>query len=147
TLPWQDEVLVPSIGVFGGPELAGAAEGQLGRSQGYVAGRAGPRTGALALRPGGRFPPGPSVPPPPSPACSRRVLDPDDAALLSAQLPALPGAEDEHAPITLDLGQPPVVRARADGQSQLTEVVLRRSRVAGPRLRLCFNRRYLQRAL
>jgi hypothetical protein len=59
----------------------------------------------------------------------------------------LPGGDDEHAPVTLDLGTPAAVRARASGQDRATEVVLSRSEVTGPPRRLCTKRSYVARAL
>src|SRR5439155_12606191 len=40
-----------------------------------------------------------------------------------------------------------VIRARSCGQSRVTELVLARSEISGPPLRLCLNRQFLARAL
>jgi len=70
-------------------------------------------------------------------AATRLTLSDEDAAFLAAALPRLPGAADGNAPVTLDLEKPPAVRARADGQEQITELLLAGSTTCGPALRLC----------
>jgi hypothetical protein len=62
-------------------------------------------------------------------------------------LPRLPGGDDDQTPLTVDVGQQVVVRARAEGQDRVTEVVLTGSQVQGRPLRLVSNRGYLARAL
>src|SRR5262249_28504900 len=77
---------------------------------------------------------------------SRWTIDAADAALLAATLPRLPGRDDEQWPITVELSQPPAVRARGD-DGPLKEVVLPHSAVSGPAVRFCTDRRLLLRAL
>jgi hypothetical protein len=50
-------------------------------------------------------------------------------------------------PITLDLSGKIALRARAEGQGKVTEVVLGRSEVVGPPVQLVSNRSYLARSL
>ena len=59
----------------------------------------------------------------------------------------LPGHEDPESPVTLDLHDTVVVRAKAEGHDRVTEAVLFGSRVSGPKLRIQTNRRYLASAL
>ena len=108
---------------------------------------AGPWTLLLAVDATGRYPDVQAVVPRAYVAASRLVLDEEDATLLASALPKLPGGEESGAPVTLDLGQPPAVRARAGGGDQVTEVVLARSTVSGPAVRLCTGRGYLHRAV
>jgi hypothetical protein len=65
---------------------------------------------------------------------------------LVATLPKLPGRDDDHAPVTLDLGPPVTVRARSGQGGSATEAVLARSTVTGKSLRVVTDRRYLLRA-
>jgi len=58
----------------------------------------------------------------------------------------LPGRDQTDGPLSVDLTQPPAVRAR-DEDGPVTEVVLPRSTVAGPAVRLGTDRRHLLRAL
>jgi hypothetical protein len=53
----------------------------------------------------------------------------------------------DKAPVTLDLNGQAVVRAKAEGQEQVTEVVLCQSEVHGPPVRFATNRDNLGRAL
>jgi hypothetical protein len=50
-------------------------------------------------------------------------------------------------PITLELDRQVAVRARAEGEEPATEAILSRSTASGRPVRVCLNRRYLQRAL
>jgi hypothetical protein len=58
----------------------------------------------------------------------------------------LAGQDDDHSPVTLDLGRNVLVRARAQGGDAVTEVELSRSRVEGSAT-LCIDRTNLRRAL
>ena len=70
-----------------------------------------------------------------------------DAAFLAAALPKLPGHQDDHAPVTLDLGPSVAVRARGEGQERTASVVLPKSRTVGPRVCVVTDRQYLRRAV
>jgi hypothetical protein len=133
-LPWDDDVLVPPVPAFAGRVLAGAQPVAAGRTKGHVALRVGPWTFALSIDAASRFPDAHSVIPRPSARAGVLRLDPADARWLLGQLPALAGGDDEHAPVTLELAQPPVVRARA-ADGPVTELALSRSAVTGPPLR------------
>lgn len=62
-------------------------------------------------------------------------------------MPRLPGRDDEHDPVTIELVDPVTVRARGQGQDGVTELVLAHSQVSGPPVRFVSNRRYLARFL
>jgi hypothetical protein len=146
-LPWADDVLVPRLPVFGGREPGLQGPVAIGRTPAHVALRLGPWTFALAVDTAGRFPRVDDVVPTASAASSRLALDPEDAAFLAATLPRLPGRDGDHAPVTLDLADPVVVRARPAEGGRATEAVLCRSRATGPAVRLHQDRRYLLRAV
>ena len=54
---------------------------------------------------------------------------------MTRTLPRLPGTDSENAPVTLDLNGQVIVRARAEDQTQATEVVLAGSEVSGKPVR------------
>jgi hypothetical protein len=95
----------------------------------------------------GRFPNVRQVIPKTQDLTTRLQLDPQDAAMLDDVLPRLPGHDDDGAPITLDLQEPLAVRAKGSGEARATEILLAQSAVAGPPVRLCTDRQYLQRAV
>jgi hypothetical protein len=145
--PWTDDVLVADAGMLAAPELPGDAPVAIGRTATHVWVRVEPWSFALAIDTAGRFPDVSLVIPRARADATRLVLDAGDAAALASALPALPGADDEHRPVTLDLNGHAVVRARAADQPRATEVDLARSTVLGPPLRLATDRGPLARAL
>jgi hypothetical protein len=145
TFPWSDTVLVPRVPAFGTRELAGEGEVGVGRTSTHVAVRIGAWTFLLAIDTHSRFPNVDAVIPRASPGASRLHLNPQDAAFLITNLPSLPGGDDDHAPVTLDLHAPVTLRGR-DEKDGITELVLVRSAASGPPVRLCTDRRYLLRA-
>jgi hypothetical protein len=58
----------------------------------------------------------------------------------------LPGADEDQAPVTVDLARAGVVRAAAEGDRRLTEVALPGSSVEGKPVRFATDRRLLARA-
>jgi hypothetical protein len=143
--PWAEDLLVARVSAFGCRELVEAGEVKVGRAKNYVAVSAGPWTLLLAVDSDGRYPDVQAVVPRMPPNPSRLMLHEADAALLASALPKLPG--DGDAPVTLELGGTPCVRARPDGPGQVVEVPLARSAATGPKVRLCTPRRLLHRAL
>jgi hypothetical protein len=145
-LPWEEDLLVPRLPALGLRELRKEKPLAVCRSQEHVALRLGPWTFFLAIDRTGRFPDVRAVVPGPSGLTCRLQLDPDDAGFLAGALPGLPGAEDGHAPVTLDLGERALVRAR-DQEGPGTELELARSQVQGKPTRISLNRFFLRRAL
>lgn len=145
-LPWTDDLLVPRVPAFGLKELDEEEPVLVGRTTSHVAVRAGQWTFLLQIDTAGRYPNVDQVIPRPGPQATCLRVHPDDAAFLLKTVPRLPGHKDVFAPITLDLGSQAALRVQ-DEQGQVTEVVLSRSSVSGPPMRLCLNRRYLTRAL
>jgi hypothetical protein len=145
TFPWSDTVLAPRVPAFGIRELAGEGEVGVGRTRTHVAVKVGAWTFLLAIDTHSRFPDVNAVIPKASPGASRLHLNPQDAAFLITNLPRLPGGDDDHAPVTLDLHRPVTLRGR-DEKDGITELVLIRSTASGPPVRLGTDRRYLLRA-
>jgi hypothetical protein len=144
---WPDDVLVSAVPVFGGKELGPDQPVDVGRTDEHVVLRVGAWTFWLRIDADGRFPSLEGVVPKPQEACCYLRIAPADATFLGTTLPRLPGRDDDHQPLTVDLNGRVCVRARAEGQSRTTEVVLARSECTGEPARLCLNRLYLARAL
>jgi hypothetical protein len=146
SFPFADEVLVPRVMLFGARGLP-AGEVLVARSADHVLFRVGPWTVALAIAKGGRFPNVDAVVPSPGGNSTCWRLGPGEAKALAQALPRLPGADEELAPVTVDLGRTAAVRARAGGQGRPTELVLPASAVEGKAVRFVIDRQYLARAL
>jgi hypothetical protein len=145
-LPWEDDVLVPRLPLFGHRDTPLTGPVAVGRTEKDVSLRVGPWSFALEIDTVSRYPQVDRVIPAAAGATTRLLLDPADAALLIQNLPKLPGRDDAHAPVTLDLGRAPAVRARAAG-GPAAELPLARSAASGRPVRVCMNRDYLRRAL
>ncbi len=145
--PWPEDLLVTRVDVFGLKEVAAQTAVSVGRTATHVFLRAGPWTLALPLDTQSRFPDVESVIPRATGRGTRWRVAAEEVELLRRALPRLPGTDGDHAPITLDLGSPVAVRARADGDEHATELVLPASLCKGPPQRLCLNRQFLARAL
>jgi hypothetical protein len=79
---------------------------------------------------------------------TRLRLDPADARFLGSALDHLPGGDDQHSPVTLDLNGRIAVRASAaDQPQQVTELILDRPRYTGDPLCIVTNRAFVERAL
>src|SRR5262249_50058716 len=143
-LPWKDDVLVPRLPVFGFRDKPMTGPVALGRTDKDVALQVGPWTFALAIDTTSRYPQVDRVLPQEGGVKARLQLHPADAALLVQALPKLPGREDEHAPVTLDLGPAVAVRARS-GEGPASELLPPRSQASGKPLRLATDRKYLRR--
>src|SRR5262249_26256458 len=72
---------------------------------------------------------------------SKLSLHLGDAAALRERLPAMPGNDDRFAPVVLELGRKPRVKAGNE------EVALQKSRCSGPAVSVPVDRRLLLRAL
>jgi hypothetical protein len=147
TFPFSEDVLVPALPVFGCQEWSAGGEGTIGKSATHICVRVGLWTFHLPVDQEGRFPKVEQVIPPWSGIATRCRFDPADAAFATTALPQLLGGRDANSPITVDLNGQAVLRARTAGQSRATELVLTRSKVAGPPRRVALSRRFLSRAL
>jgi hypothetical protein len=144
--PWSDNILIPRMPTFGARALAQEDQIAVGRAKSHVAVKVGTWTFLLTIDLQSRFPDVAAVIPKASGGASRLHLDPQDAAFLAANLSKWPGAENDRSPITLDLHLPVAVRRRDEPHGS-SELVLARSTVSGPPVRLCTDRRYLVRAV
>jgi hypothetical protein len=77
---------------------------------------------------------------------TRLRLDAKDANELMRALPRLPVDDDQHRPVTLDLGSKVAVRAKGE-KGQVEELSLPLSQAEGPSVMVVMDRRYLLRAL
>jgi hypothetical protein len=145
-LPWGEDVLLPRLTSLGGREVEAEGEVGVGRTDKHVIIRTGPWTFALTIDAASRYPDVAIAVPRATSTTTRVHIDEADAAYLIDTLPRLPGDEEDHCPVTLDLDRGAVVRARGE-DGAAAEVVLRHSTPSGPPVRLCINRRLLRRAL
>ncbi|WP_439624589.1 hypothetical protein [Gemmata sp.] len=136
---------MPAVPVFASKPLARAGGVRVGRAAAHLVVAEGPWAVFLPVAVGARYPDVASVVP--RHAATTVALDPADAAALRAALPGLPGAADEHRPVTLDAGATVAVRSRDAGTGAVRAVVLPRSAAAGPPVRVALDRRLLARAL
>ncbi|VTU00880.1 Uncharacterized protein OS=Pirellula staleyi (strain ATCC 27377 / DSM 6068 / ICPB 4128) GN=Psta_3409 PE=4 SV=1 [Gemmataceae bacterium] len=142
--PFADDVLVPAVPVFASKPLARAGV-RVGRAPAHMVVAAGPWAVFLPVTTGARYPDVAAVIP--RHAATTVTLDPADAEAVLAALPGLPGAADEHRPVTLDAGPTVAVRGLDAGTGAVRAVVLERSAAAGPPVRMALDRRLLARAL
>jgi hypothetical protein len=144
-LPFPQDVLLPALPVFGSRELAAGQPARLGRTPAHLVIAAGPWRVFLPFDSTGRYPDVAGVVPRNAPTVAG--IDDRDAAELTNRLPALPGADADGRPVTLDLDGGVVVRAGDDATGRVESVRLERSPSAGPRVRAVIDRRVLARAL
>ena len=143
-LPWKEDILIPRLPVFGYRDTPMTGPVAIGRTDRDVVLQVGSWTFALVIDSTSRYPQVDRVVPQETGVTSRLQLHPADAALLQQALPRMPGREDDHAPVTLELGPTVAVRARAD-DGPASELLLSRSIASGRPVRLCTDRTYLRR--
>jgi hypothetical protein len=147
TLPWSDDVLIPARSIFGARDLLDEGSIEMGRTRTDLTLRVGACTLVLRLDLDGRFPNAEAVVPKLGAVKSRLRFDSADAAYLADALPNLPGFEDEHAPVTLQLGERVTVQAWPAAGGPAVQVLLARSSLKGAATRVSTDRQYLRRAL
>jgi hypothetical protein len=147
TFPWKDDVLVSASGAFQTPEFSAATHVAIGRSAAWVTVQANAWRLHLKIEKGLRFPCVDRQIPSGSSVTTRLVISDTDAECLRESLSQLPGAADDHAPITVDLDGVVTVRGESMDQSRVAELVLRNSHSIGHQLRFHTNREFLVRAL
>jgi hypothetical protein len=143
--PWSETILVARLPLLDLPGVALSDPVGLARTQDHVLLRAGDWCFWLRIDTQSRFPPVEDAIPKGN-GTSRLRLDPQDARFLVNALPKLPGRDDDHSPVTLELASPPVVRARSGRDGPATEIVLARSTASGSPIRIATDRHYLLRA-
>ena len=146
-LPWDGDLLIRGSPIFASKAFARDQSIRIGKTDTHVVLRIGPWTTYHEIRKDGRFPRVEDAIPETQTMTSRIQLDPDDARFLETALDRLPGSEVLNSPATIDLNGKVAIRARGDGQSQVTELVLDRSSYTGPPIRINSNRDFLSRAI
>jgi len=126
-LPWKDNVLIRALPVFGCRELPKEEPVLLGRAGDQVTLEIGPWLLSFKTDNSLRFPDVDHVIPSTRSGLSRLHLDPQDADVLTRDLPKMPGRDDNHSPVILELGEPVRV-CPADGEKPMAELVLARGR-------------------
>jgi len=145
--PWPGDLLVPALPVFDCQELPRNEQLGVGLVDDWVALQIGHWTIWLAVDREGRFPKVDDLFQKPSAASSRVSIETIDAEVLVDALPRLPCDDPAHQSITLDLNGRVVVRARPEGQTRPTELILSRSTLTGESLAISTNRAFLASAL
>lgn len=144
--PFKEDLVVPQIMAFGSNVLPPDKPVQIGRTGKFLTVQVGAWSFHLAIDAQARFPRTEEVIPKAKPVTVFQVA-PNEREFLLQALPKLPSEKDENAPVTLALNGHAVVRARADNQSRVTELVLEKSQVSGKAVRFATCRTYLIRAL
>lgn len=145
-LPWTEDVLVPRVKAFGCKELR-YEPAAVGKTDSHVLVKTGLWTIALPVDPDPHYPEVERVLPNGIDYASRWRLSSAEVSFLLRQLPRLPFEEEGHGAVTLDLDETVCIRSREPASGCGRELVLPRSEMSGPSLRLVTDRRYLKHAL
>ena len=145
-LPWKEEQFLPALPVYGGRELPRDQIIKLGLTSERITMEVGPWLFAFKVEKDIRFPNVDQVIPRTRAALTHLYLDARDIEELIQQLSKLPGDDDSHQPVTLDMSNAIVLRCRCE-KEEVVEVPLVHARREGPLLQLVTDRRYLLRAL
>jgi hypothetical protein len=145
--PWEEDLLVPVLPVFGCREIPQEAPVALGNADDHVVFQVGPWSFFLPIAKEGRFPRTEDVIPSERTFSARWSIDPADGVFLHKALQRLPvPSDDDNQGVTIDLNGQAILRARASGQSRATELVAAKSSIEGKPVRLHINRTFLGRA-
>lgn len=145
--PWADEVLIPAINAFATKAIRQSQNVSIGRTPDRLAVLADTWTLMIKIEKDRRFPAIESQVPDVSAAATKLVLSEGDAEFLVRAASRLPGAQDAHSPVTLDLNGAVVVRAKSNAQTTSTELVLRNSHRVGEEVKVSTDRGFLKRAV
>jgi hypothetical protein len=143
--PWKENRFLPALPVFGGKELPQDQDVRLGGKDDTLTLQVGPWLLNFKSSPNQRYPDVDQVIPR-TRGGTRLLLDPADVDELIPILQKLPAHDDPDQPVTLDLREKVVIRAR-DAKGAVEEVTLERSRAEGKPVQIASNRKYLERAL
>ncbi|REK28165.1 MAG: hypothetical protein DWQ41_06225 [Planctomycetota bacterium] len=144
--PWDDDLLIPASKVFGNRRIATDEPVSIGKTDSHVFLVTDAWTLAFPET-AGRFPEVESFLPKTRTAGTRLQIAEADAEFLLERLPTLPGREDDHSPVTVDLNGQVVLRAADDNGRNRVEIVLSQSGCKGRSARFSSNRQFLARAL
>ncbi|HWA96884.1 MAG TPA: hypothetical protein VG713_00260 [Pirellulales bacterium] len=131
---------MPANPVFRCTQLPRDVPASVGKTEDWLFVLADPWTIALRITKDARFPKTDDLIRDRHSAPSSLQFDPADAKFLVKALPKLPGSDDPMQSVTVELNSHVTIRARADGQSPVTELVLANSRADGERIVLTTNR-------
>ncbi len=144
--PWDGDLLVPSIGVWGLRELPDRPV-SIACSKEYVFVHAGMLSVALRAETSKSYPNFEAVIPPARSITTHLRFSPADLELLKKQLPRMPGANEKPAPVMLNIGKTAAVRAKADGKETESTQELPGAEIKGKPVCLELDRRVLLRAV
>jgi len=145
--PWDDDVLIRGGALLTHRELPRDEPVGIGRAGDVVVLRAGSWTAWLAIESELRFPDVDSIVPDITSATASVRIPTDDSRFLQRSVPQLPGSDDRHQPVTVDLNGSIAVRSCREDSDIPTELVLTQSERTGEPVRFCSDRRLLSRAL
>ncbi|WP_146117582.1 MULTISPECIES: hypothetical protein [Pirellulaceae] len=145
--PWQQSHLIQASPLFRLSEMRSKDRTFVGKAIDWIAFRTGRWTIWFKINKTGRYPEIDSLLEKSQSAISTLRLDESDAGYLLRSIKHLPSEDVLYAPITVDLNGAVVLRAKAPGKVNPTEVVLTRSSKEGANLRFAANRQYLTRAV
>ena len=144
--PWPNDLLIQGSSLLGSKELDSRESVGVGQAGQWVTLSIGNWVISLKIS-DGRFPRIDDCIPAVGTLNSHLTLSPADAEFLAHALPSLPKQDEQHDPVTLDLNGRVLVRAKADGPTRATELVLTNSRLDGEPVVMHSNRKFLARAL
>ena len=149
TFPWSDHLLIRGRPIFACRALPRDQPVEIGRTDTHVLIRAGAWAISCEIQKEARFPDLQRVILTDGEVSTRLRLDPVRRPVPRVgALDRLPGGDDLHSPVTLDLNGRIAVRASgADHPEQVTELILNRSRYTGDPLCIVTNRAFVERAL
>ncbi len=145
TFPFQDDVLVPALSVFGSTPLSVAKEVRVGRTATHLVLAAGPWSVWLPTDVTSRYPDVADVIPKHAPTVVG--IDKRDAVEFLKVVATLPGHATENRPVTIDANASIRIRGRDPDTLETEEVTLIRSTAIGPPACVALDRRVLSRAL
>jgi len=144
--PWQDAVLIPASGAFASNDFSGAEDVLIGRSEDWISVQVNSCTLHLKIEKERRFPSIDLQIPTRGSAATTLALSDDDVDFLLTSTKRLPGVQECHSPVTVDLNGCVAIRAAEEDHSNPTELVLSNSRRIGDEVVFNTNRNFLNRA-
>jgi hypothetical protein len=145
--PWDDDVLIPARKVFASRELHTDQPVEVGKSDDWVCVRIGQWALQFQIEKESRFPRVEDHIPDANSAATTLRLSDADAMFLAKAVKRLPGSDDYNSPVTVDLNGTVAIRAKSEGQSVPTELILTNSSRSGEAIRFNTNREFLARAM
>jgi hypothetical protein len=145
--PWEEDLLIRGSPIFACTALGRDQPVQIGKTETHVVLRVGPWSTYHEIQKTVRFPRVEEAIPDADTVSTHIRLDPEDARFLEAAIDRLPGSDELNSPATIDVNGNLAIRSNCAENTQATELVLSRSSVDGPAIRINFNREFLSRAV